>query len=66
MSHEKTVLQLENENRELKQLLSDTLKAASILQGVARRYGEMVNTEDTKISESEENVKKLLEKYSSL
>lgn len=63
MQKEKDAYQLENENRELKQLLAETLKAFSILKNVAERYEKIANTKDTKISEDDENVKKLLEKY---
>lgn len=66
MPTENDVAQLENENRELKQLLSEALKASSILNDVVERYEKIVNTKDTKIFEDDENVKKLLEKYSRL
>lgn len=59
----KDITQLESENRELKQLLSETLKAFAILKDVARKYEKIADTKDTKISEDDENVKRLLEKY---
>lgn len=66
MKSEKDVARLENENRELRQLLADTLKAFSILNDVAERYKKNVDIKDTKIFEDDENVKRLLEKYSRL
>ena len=38
MTGEKDVVRLENENKELRQLLDDTLKAVSILNNVVERY----------------------------
>ncbi|MEE0897832.1 MAG: hypothetical protein U0L88_09440 [Acutalibacteraceae bacterium] len=66
MISEKNVVELENENKELKQLLEDTLKAFSILNNVVERYKKIAYTTDTKIFEDDENVKRLLEKYSRL
>ena len=66
MTSEKDIVKLENENRELKQLLADTLKAFSILSDVVERYNKMTDNNDTKIFENDENVKRLLEKYSRL
>lgn len=66
MISEKNVVELENENKELKQLLADTLKAVSILNNVVERYKKIAYTTDTKIFEDDENVKRLLEKYSRL
>ena len=57
---------LSNENKELKQLLADTLKAISILNDVAERYKNIADTKDTKIFENDKNIKNLLEKYSRL
>lgn len=66
MISEKNVVELENENKELKQLLEDTLKAFSILNDVVEQYEKITNTRDTKIFEDDKNVKRLLEKYSRL
>ena len=66
MISEKNVVELENENKELKQLLEDNLKAFSILNNVVERYKKIAYTTDTKIFEDDENVKRLLEKYSRL
>lgn len=66
MTSEKDIVKLENENRELKKLLADTLKAFSILSDVVERYNKMTDNNDTKIFENDENVKRLLEKYSRL
>ncbi len=66
MTNEKNVVRLENENKELRQLLDDTLNAVSILNNVIERYKKIAYTKDTKIFEDDENVKKLLEKYSRL
>jgi hypothetical protein len=66
MTSEKDIVKLENENRELKQLLADTLKAFSILSDVVERYNKLTDNNDTKIFENDENVKRLLEKYSRL
>lgn len=66
MISEKNVVELENENKELKQLLEDTLKAFSILNNVVEQYEKITNTRDTKIFEDDKNVKRLLEKYSRL
>ena len=66
MISEKDVVRLENENKELRQLLDDTLKAVSILNNVVERYKKIAYTTDTKIFEDDENVKRLLEKYSRL
>ena len=38
MINEKNVVELESENKELKQLLEDTLKAFSILNDVVEKY----------------------------
>ena len=66
MTGEKDVVRLENENKELRQLLDDTLKALSILNDVAERYKNIADTKDTKIFENDKNIKNLLEKYSRL
>ena len=66
MTGEKDVVRLENENKELRQLLDDTLKAVSILNNVVERYKKIAYTTDTEIFEDDENVKRLLEKYSRL
>ena len=66
MTSEKDVAKLENENKELKQLLEDTLKAFSILNDVVEQYEKITDTRDTKIFEDDKNVKRLLEKYSRL
>ena len=66
MISEKNIVELENENKELKQLLEDTLKAFSILNDVVEQYEKITDTRDTKIFEDDKNVKKLLEKYSRL
>ena len=66
MISEKNVVELENENKELKQLLEDTLKAFSILNDVVEQYEKITDTRDTKIFEDDKNVKRLLEKYSRL
>lgn len=66
MTGEKDVVRLENENKELRQLLDDTLNAVSILNNVVERYKKIAYTTDTKIFEDDENVKRLLEKYSRL
>lgn len=66
MISEKNVVELENENKELKQLLEDTLKAFSILNDVVEQYKKIADTRDTKIFEDDKNVKRLLEKYSRL
>ena len=63
MTSDKNIVKLENENKELKQLLADTLKALSILNDVAERYK---NIADTKDFENDKNIKNLLEKYSRL
>ena len=41
MTGEKDVVRLENENKELRQLLDDTLKAVSILNNVVERYKKL-------------------------
>ena len=66
MTSDKNIVKLENENKELKQLLEDTLKAFSILNDVVEQYEKITNTRDTKIFEDDKNVKRLLEKYSRL
>ena len=66
MISEKNIVELENENKELKQLLEDTLKAFSILNDVVEQYEKITDTRDTKIFEDDKNVKRLLEKYSRL
>ena len=66
MTSDKNIVKLENENKELKQLLADTLKAFSILNDVIERYKNIADKADTKIFEDDKNVKKLLEKYSRL
>ncbi len=66
MTSEKDIVKLENENRELKQLFADTLKAFSILSDVVERYNKITDNNDTKVFENDENIKRLLEKYSRL
>lgn len=66
MTSEKDIVKLENENKELKQLLDDTLKAFSILNDVVERYEKIADKKDAKIFEDSENIKKMLEKYSRL
>ena len=66
MTSEKDVVRLENENKELRQLLDDTLNAVSILNNVVERYKKIAYTTDTKIFEDDEDGKRLLEKYSRL
>ena len=66
MTSDKNIVKLEKENKELKQLLADTLKAFSILSDVAERYKKIADTKDTKIFEDDKNIKNLLEKYSRL
>ena len=59
MTSDKNIVKLENENKELKQLLADTLKALSILNDVIERYKNIADKADTKIFEDDKNVKKL-------
>ena len=47
-------------------LFAETLKAFSILSDVVERYNKITDNKDTKIFENDENVKRLLEKYSRL